>query len=47
MVYQGNPEDITRGLIEKYNINAVYVNRSYSPRGKNRDDDILALCDVK
>lgn len=46
-VYQGNPRDIVTQLIEHYNIKSIYVNRSYSPRGKERDDAILTLCDVK
>ena len=46
-VYQGNPEDIVWDLLEKYNIDAVYMNRSYSPRWKDRDDRILNLCDTK
>jgi deoxyribodipyrimidine photolyase len=24
----------------------VYLNRSYSPRGKERDDEILGICDA-
>ncbi len=46
-VYRGNPEDIISGLIEKYQISSIYMNRSYSPRGKDRDDRILAYCDTK
>lgn len=34
-------------LIEKYTIDAVFLNRSYSPRGKVRDDAILKICDEK
>jgi deoxyribodipyrimidine photo-lyase len=34
-------------LIEKYNIDGIFVNRSYSPRGKDRDDRILKLCDER
>jgi deoxyribodipyrimidine photo-lyase len=44
-VYQWKPEDIVRDLIEKYAIDAVYVNRTYSPRGKERDEHILKICD--
>jgi deoxyribodipyrimidine photo-lyase len=32
-------------LIEKHHIDAVYLNRSYSPRGKNRDEKIMTLCE--
>lgn len=34
-----------KNLIETYEIDAIFVNRSYSPRGKRRDDALLALCD--
>ncbi len=46
-VYQWVPEDIVKELIEKYTIDAVFLNRSYSPRGKVRDDAILKICDEK
>ncbi len=46
-VYQWTPENIVQELIEKYDIDAVFLNRSYSPRGKARDEQILALCDEK
>lgn len=45
-VYSGEPEEVIQGLIEKYSIDAVYMNRSYSPRGKMRDDTILSICDT-
>ena len=32
-------------MIEKYQIDGVYLNRSYSPRGKERDEVILGICD--
>lgn len=44
-VYSGKPEEIIEEIIEKYQIDAVYMNQSYSPRGKMRDDDILTVCD--
>ncbi len=45
-VYSGKPEEIVRELIEQYQIDAVYMNRSYSPRGKIRDESILSICDT-
>lgn len=45
-VYSGKPDDIVPGIIEKYYIDAVFVNRSYSPRGKSRDEFIMAYCDA-
>jgi deoxyribodipyrimidine photo-lyase len=44
-VYQWKPEQIVENLIAQYQIDAVYLNRSYSPRGKERDDAILGICD--
>lgn len=44
-VYSGKPEDVVLEIIEKYYIDAVFVNRSYSPRGKVRDESIVAYCD--
>lgn len=44
-VYSGKPEEIISELISKYGIHAVYINTSYSPRGKIRDDNILSICD--
>lgn len=32
-------------LIVRHKIDAVYMNRSYSPRGKSRDDHIMNICD--
>jgi deoxyribodipyrimidine photo-lyase len=46
-VYSWKPEEVIRQLIEKYSINAIYLNRSYSPRGKSRDESIMTLCDSK
>ncbi len=43
-VYTGKPADIAQDLLEKYSIDAVYMNRTYSPRGQERDDDIERLC---
>lgn len=36
-----------REIIEKYDIDAVFLNRSYSPRGKMRDDTLMSICDTK
>ena len=32
-------------LIKKHQIDAIYVNRTYSPRGKERDENIEKICD--
>ncbi len=44
-VYSGKPEEIISELISKYELNAVFMNRSYSPHGKSQDDNILSMCD--
>jgi deoxyribodipyrimidine photolyase len=44
-VYQGHPEDIVRELIGKYKLDALYINRSYSPKWKMRDENIMKICD--
>jgi deoxyribodipyrimidine photo-lyase len=44
-VYTGKPEEIIEGLIQRHHIDAVYWNRSYSPRGKTRDANIEKICD--
>lgn len=46
-VYQGNPEEIIKKLLETYPITGVFINTSYSPRGKKRDATIRALCEAK
>ena len=43
--YSGKPENVIGELIEKYSIDAVFCNRSYSPKWKERDDAILNVCD--
>jgi deoxyribodipyrimidine photo-lyase len=44
-VYQGHPEDIVRELIGKYKLDSLYINRSYSPKWKMRDENIMKICD--
>lgn len=44
-VYSGKPEEVVSDLIQQYSIDAVFCNRSYSPKGKNRDDAILSICE--
>lgn len=43
-VYRWNPEIIIPELIEQYKIDAVFLNTSYSPRWKNRDESIMTYC---
>ena len=45
-VYRWKPEEIVENLIEKYEIDAICLNRSYSPRGKERDETIEWICDT-
>lgn len=46
-VYQWKPREIVEKLLWDYAIEAVYINRSYSPRGKERDDSLLSLCESR
>lgn len=39
-VYRGDPSLVIAELCEKYGIDAIFCNRSYSPRGRERDDNI-------
>lgn len=32
-------------LVKKYQIDALFMNRSYSPRGKYRDEQLMKICD--
>jgi deoxyribodipyrimidine photo-lyase len=45
-VYQWNPEKIVEELVVKYQIDAIFLNRSYSPRWKMRDEKIMEICDI-
>ena len=45
-VYRWKPEEIVEKLIVQNQIDAVYFNRSYSPRGKWRDEAIEWICDT-
>lgn len=44
-VLEWKPEQIIEELVKKYQIDAVFLNRSYSPRGKIRDEELLKICD--
>lgn len=44
-VYQWKPEDIVSELIERYSIDAIYMNRTYSPRWKSRDDTLESIAE--
>jgi deoxyribodipyrimidine photo-lyase len=44
-ILQGDPEEIVERLIHEHSIDAIFLNRSYSPRGKSRDDSIMHICD--
>jgi len=43
-IYQWNPEKIIAELIDKHKIDAIFVNRSYSPKGKGRDNTLEGIC---
>lgn len=44
-VYRGDPADIVRDIIEKYSIDAVFLNTTYSPRWIVRDNTLESICD--
>ncbi|MBX9809342.1 DNA photolyase family protein [Candidatus Gracilibacteria bacterium] len=44
-LYGGKPEIIIDELIKRYSIEAIFCNRSYSPKGKERDDSMLVICE--
>ena len=39
-MYSGNYKDVISNLVKKYDIQAVYWNRSYDPYSINRDKDL-------
>ncbi len=47
IVYRWKPEEIIENLIGQYQIDAVYFNKSYSPRGKTRDEAVEGVCDAR
>jgi deoxyribodipyrimidine photo-lyase len=46
-IYSWNPVDIITNLIQEFDIDAVFFNRSYSPKWKERDDAILHFCEAQ
>ncbi len=44
MAYQGLPVDVLRNLVNKYRIQAVFVNRDYTPFSRRRDHEIREFC---
>lgn len=42
-IFRGKPEEVIVDIFKKYPIDAIYLNRSYSPRGKERDAQIEIL----
>ncbi len=47
IIRHGKPEKIISELIEKYTLDAVYTNTSYSIYGSNRDAKIADICSEK
>ncbi|MFX1566094.1 MAG: cryptochrome/photolyase family protein [Promethearchaeota archaeon] len=43
--FEGIPEDILPKLIASYNLDAVYINRDYSPFSQRRDARIQKICE--
>jgi deoxyribodipyrimidine photo-lyase len=44
-VYEGEPKEIIERLIQKHDINAVFVNRDYTPFSITRDSTIQNVCE--
>jgi len=42
-VYHGNPLEVFRLLLEKYNVGAVFTNRDYEPYARERDRAVASL----
>lgn len=40
VIFYDKPEIIIQALIKKYDINAVFTNKSYSRYGKKRDNNL-------
>ncbi len=43
-VFMGDPADVTSSLIEKDSIEAVFVNKDYTPFARTRDKEISDVC---
>lgn len=43
-IYEWNPENIVEKIYKNFHFDAIFVNRSYSPRGKIRDENIANFC---
>lgn len=43
-VYQGSPADVIRQLRQRWQIQAVFVNRDYTPFSRRRDAEIAQTC---
>jgi deoxyribodipyrimidine photo-lyase len=44
-VYSWDPEKILEDIVEKYQIDALFMNRSYSPKWKERDNTLQSICE--
>ena len=45
-VFEGNPGEVTKSLIENDDIDAVFVNKDYTPFSRKRDKEIAAVCEA-
>ncbi|MGZ8195929.1 MAG: deoxyribodipyrimidine photo-lyase, partial [Methylosarcina sp.] len=43
-VWCGAPEEVIRQAVSRLKINAVFINRDYTPFSRHRDEGILQLC---
>ena len=45
--FKGKPSDVLSQLIKKYKIKAIFFNKDYEPYARERDQDIIKMCDKK
>ena len=45
--FKGKPSEVLSQLIKKYKIKAVFFNKDYEPYARERDQDIIKMCNEK
>jgi len=45
--FKGKPSEVLSQLIKKYKIKAIFFNKDYEPYARERDQDIIKMCDEK
>lgn len=47
LIERGDPTEVVKPLLDNYDIEAVYVNREYTPLGERRDAQLARVCSDK